>query len=297
MRSLTSKAAKNIVGILRRIKWTPYPVVMFLRDQDELWSRLVIELDVASEPKRQTLVEYVPEMSNVADVLNAIGRIRSKSNTVFIVQDPVLALPCVPVSNAIRDIARSGAKLVFIEFPSRSTPFFDRVRDAYLDALSEPSENVTRSYATIRKSLKKGDSLLISENSVARVNLSAVYDDFSVLNVGKPIIQLPLGEVWGIIEHIEGDVTVAKNAKETNVLKVCDSRIENASDALGSIVELGVGANKRSLCLPTALGEKAYGRLHLGMGDSDLIGGNLSWGRHDDVLLSAQSSIESFTND
>jgi hypothetical protein len=193
---------------------------------------------------------------------------------------------------ALRRLCGGGTAFVGIEFPHGLTdPALALALEAtYLRALAAPVAALRDSAEGLAAALRDADSIEIhfGGGRVLRARRPwNVRTDFGSAESDHPILQLPLGEAWVACppESVGGDLDV-QDGPGTDRLRrftVDSGRIRRTEEGPADprpLVEIGFGVNPAARWMPTtALGEKAAGSMHVGFGDSTLIGG----GNRDDV--------------
>ncbi|MCC2335092.1 hypothetical protein [Cellulomonas wangsupingiae] len=203
-----------------------------------------------------------------------------------------------PAGQAGLDTLRNRTSpLIVVDYPHglRDPALSSALEDRYLDALAVPwyeSEARARAYAAAMAS----SPTLRVEADDARFTTQVldVRTDVTSFERDVPVVQVPLGEAWAVLApgSTRGRARVRDGARHSLLVDLTEPWRGDPAVPAGAVVELGVGTNDRAPWLPGAsLGEKTRGRLHLGSGDSALIGGGTVADDHSDVSLAPGSRL------
>jgi len=287
-------AVSHVVRSLTWLTWSWRRVVLVRRGDDRFWERLCESLDRAGVATRDVALPVGDRMPRYhPDALAALEAAPGPGDLV-IHHDP-----CVPAAAAggcddVRALLATGAALVALEFPAGPLGGA-RLREAYLRALSEPVSRVDGSATAAARAIRTACVLAV-HTATTRLAIGGAVDvaaDRTAPDRGHQVLQLPLGEVWLLPDPaaVTGTVQVQRGQRRTDQLRIEGGHVVGRAWSHGRLVEVGIGLNPRAAALPTALGEKARGRLHLGFGDADLIGGTVTGPSHVDLYLSRDSRL------
>jgi hypothetical protein len=182
-------------------------------------------------------------------------------------------------SDTIRTLLAQGARLVFVDFPHglRDEHLRHAIRNVYVSALSMSPEAMQKQAERLMSALDRARAVEIVDTDADAAVLRAevpwqVRSDWTSARRDHPILQLPFGEVW---------IACAPT-------QIAD---ELLADGRGP-VEIGIGLNARAPWIEQAtLAEKALGRVHLGYGDNELLGGQIRAGWHSDRMLPSRMRL------
>lgn len=290
---LVEAACAQVNVAISHLQWGGH-VRLVTRGRDEFWERLAASLRGAHE------VEIVELDADDVDLRYAEQARESdwglKPGTLVIHHDPLRGTGGHATSDDIRGIVARGAACVSLEFPSgrHQDP---RVRAAYLRALAHPVSRLKAAARELGATLRAAAAPLEIVSGSSRLTIpdgALVLDDFTVLQRGPQLMQLPLGEVWLLPDpaRLEGTLLVDTRGHRTELITIEGGRVcSEGWWGQESAVEIGFGVNPSAIPIPTALMEKWPGRIHVGFGDSMLLGGPRESRRHGDVFLSADSQL------
>lgn len=303
------QAIATIADAVTRLDPRMATVVLMRRGDDPLWTGLLPALrelgmevsDVRLPPQDRCWAPPAPD-----DRGRLLVGGRAYAADVLIYHDPFG--PGRPGADlqALYRLLDCGVKMVFVDFPHgmTSTVAADPLRNAYLSALSADVETVVAAGAELRAVLQDSTQLRVRSGNTGVLEVSRpfeVRDDFTSALLDVPVLQLPYGEVWVVAppESFDGAVELSMGRGRHIRARVRRGRLsrEGGAGALPEfdtpMVELGIGLNRAAAWLPpTTLFEKSHGRLHVGFGDSGLIGGRRRERLHFDLPLSRDSSLD-----
>ncbi len=277
-------AARQVASVLRSAGFGRGGTVIATESDASFWDELYEEMD---EVKRVRL----SWSDCTSDGLRILKEFAMRGAT-LVLHD----LPGADVKPSLaefeRDVTDNGGRIVHIELANDEGR---ALHHAYLHALTFGFEDATRAATAQWEFLAVDGDLCLSSPDGAHLYLGRLVDvlsDFTALERCRAqILQLPLGEIWGVVDDpaIGGTVDVL-TPEGIRRRQIQQGRVVGL-EALGLLVEVGLGTNDKSMPFFTALGEKASGRVHLGFGDSTLIGGKTKYPTHGDVLLSPGTRV------
>jgi hypothetical protein len=287
-------AVRQVVRSFGWLRWNRRRVVLVRRGEDRFWHALVaalsaegVSVDDLRLPADDRRLRYRMDSPPLCEVPLAAGDL-------LVHHDPFLADGGETVCDDVRLLTGAGVGCVSLEFPCGRYAI-DRVRASYLRALAAPVDSIRATSEAVRSALAGAVGLVVhSGSSILTVNRpGALLDDHAAPRAGAQILQLPLGESWFLPESggVNGQVSAVGVGGSVREFAVDRGRIVGQDWAHGPLVEIGVGVNRRADPLPTALAEKAFGRVHLGFGDSALLGGEITHPRHADLYLVAGTRV------
>lgn len=285
---LVCEAANQLVAAIKKTDWEKNDFVFFTYDDDVMWDyvqRLV-------ENEWKIVKRFTLRTNNFRKKLKYIQNFGLKKGTTILIQDALLSSDPEPICDLTRELIDEGNRLVFVEFPTKNSNLPPSIRLAYLSALSYPICKLTSEMEALRNTLKQKEIYLVSGFQPLQLHCPLIYDDFSVLKNAPPIIQLPLGEVWLLGYLDDGKVSCDFGSSKTVGGTISQQKLSIEGRSFGRIVEVGLGMNPLAMALPTSLCEKVKGRIHIGIGDDQLIGGHEEKPNHFDILLARNSTIK-----
>lgn len=279
MRPTVGSAVSGVMSTFDLAGWHPKSILVLTRSTGGFWAELSRALDQLAACS--TLQLEPTESAHV--------RLETRPplpGELLVVHDAPGGDLDPAGANIERELARMGVLIAHIEYPTSDSPL---LIEAYLSALSSPVERM-------EALAPKGDlpvlEIVAADNLVLTVRgRPRLFTDLSVLSGSSfQILQFPLGEAWFIVEDcaLHGEVLLSGAAR----VAVHDGVLVGW-EHLGKIVEIGVGTNANAAPISSVLGEKAKGRVHLGFGDSELIGGSRAASFHGDLYLSSDSMLRS----
>ncbi|MEO3797007.1 hypothetical protein ABGB14_42980 [Nonomuraea sp. B10E15] len=303
------QAIAAIADAVTRLDRRTATVLLVRRGDDPLWTglpaalrELGMEVGDVRLPARDRC--WAPPAPDGRGRLIAGGR--AYAADVLIYHDPFGPGGAGADLRALYRLLDCGIKVVFVDFPHGMTSAVaaDPLRNAYLSALSADVETVVAAGAELRAVLQDSTRLRVRSGNAEVLEVSRpfeVRDDFTSALLDVPVLQLPYGEVWVVAppESFDGAVELSVGRGGHVRARVRRGRLspEEGFGALPAfdapMVELGIGINKAARWLPpVTLFEKSHGRLHVGFGDSGLIGGRRRERLHFDLPLSRGSSLD-----
>lgn len=279
-------AADQVLEAVAAAKWYPRRVVIAAIGDDPLWVAIEARCAKADLDVTRSAISATSRVQRLLDLADSCG-----PGDLAIVHDDVSAGPTEDICDATRTLCATGVLVMFVEFPTYAAPAADRLRALYLTALSHPVDLLVSEMERVRCSLRLGSAQLQSGDSSLDIHVDAILDDFAVLATGPQILQLPLGEVWLLVSATEGELEVDFGRAGQMCTCVADGILVQDAASLGPVVEIGIGVNPKALVIPTSLCEKSAGRIHVGLGDDELIGGHQARSWHGDLLTVAGARL------
>ena len=284
----TENAADEVFEAISFAGWRPRHVIIASVESDPLWE--AIESRFAETRIKVTRSE-VPPMSRSKSLISLAGS--CGPGDLVIIHDDVRAGPTEEICEATRLLCRTGALVMFLEFPSNvALSLSNRLRRVYLEALSCPVSLLVSEMDNVRRSLRKRKAQLLSGDSSLTFYVDAIFDDFTVLTSGPQILQLPLGEVWMLVRDATGELEIDLGRAGHIRTRVANGTIFQDGTSVGPLVEIGIGVNPHARVIPSSLCEKVAGRIHAGLGDDELIGGQQARTWHSDLHVAAGARLE-----
>lgn len=252
---------------------------LITRGEHPLWSDVERRLRSLGSPLFRYVLDpgdrqWVPPIPLGRNLIRFAGQVRPVDTVIF--HDPFHSGEQVGSgSSAVRELLAVGIRLLFVDFPHgvRDQGLDDLLIDVYLRALSEPADTMRSMAERVEAALDAAVAVEIIDIRTNDIALRAerpwvVRSDWSAVVLDHPILQLPFGEVW-----------IACRPVRVAAALCCDAE---------KPVEVGIGLNGAAPWLPqTVLAEKSIGRVHLGYGDNELLGGTVRADRHFDCALPA----------
>lgn len=182
--------------------------------------------------------------------------------------------------------------LVSIGYPEGLTSrrLFELVAGAYDMALAVDPGRVERRSAAVSHLMSQASEVLLKhEESYIRIpRQHEARTDFDSVGRDAPILQLPLGESWLPVDSPRFTIQLPY----LNDFDIRNAQIEDGRFEGINICEVGIGTNSACRPIPgTLLPEKTDGRVHLGLGDNILMGGDTSGSFHGDLFLTPEVSL------
>lgn len=311
-------AAGTVARAVARLDPESETVCLVRRGDDPLWTRLVAAL--AADGRLVTEVPLAAmDRSWRLPAVDDAGRMmfswapadHGPAGTslvdadVLVFQDPFgTGIGYDSDLRALYRLIGAGIKVVFAAFPhGLSDPALaERVRAIYLAAYRTGDAALEEAASSFRDRLERSAAVRIRCGALV-LKVSRPYtvrDDFSSARLDVPVLQLPYGEVWivapptafnGCIEVIVGRRTGTARVHEGELRWLDGEPGPDLADV--RMVEIGLGFNPAALVLPgTTMFEKAQGALHVGFGDSLLIGGGIADRVHFDLPVAAGAALE-----
>jgi hypothetical protein len=290
-----ASAADEVVRALHWLRWDWRRAVLLRRGDDPFWRTLGTRLSEAGADVDRVVVDpddprlyYHPEELGIA----------LAPGDLYLHHDPLMTTDDAGTCGPIRALTRAGVAVVSLEFPHGRFAG-ERARAAYLRALATPVNELRARAATVREWLAGAHDLTIrcGDHRLTLGSVGAALDDHTAPLTGAQVLQLPLGEVWLLPDSsdVHGRILVDGGRGRLDEVVIAGGQVINRpgepSWRHGPLVEVGIGVNPSAPALPTALTEKATGRLHLGFGDSDLLGGAVRAPGHADLYLAAGARL------
>jgi hypothetical protein len=262
---------------LDRVGTCPVGTALITRGEHPLWSDVERRLRSLGSPLFRYVLDpddrrWLPPIPVGRNLIRFAGQIRPVDMVIF--HDPFHSAEQVGSgSSAVRELLAVGIGLLFVDFPHgvRDQGLDDLLIDVYLRALSEPADTMRNMAERVEAALDTAVAVEIIDIRTNDIVLRAkrpwvVRSDWSAAVLDHPILQLPFGEVW-----------IACRPVRVAAALCCDAE---------KPVEVGIGLNGAAPWLPqTVLAEKSIGRVHLGYGDNELLGGTVRADRHFDRAL------------
>jgi hypothetical protein len=250
---------------------------LITRGEHPLWSDVERRLCSLGSPLFRYVLDpddhrWAPPIPVGRNLIRFAGQIRPVDTVIF--HDPFHSVePVGSGSSAVRELLAVRIGLLFVDFPHgvRDQGLGDLLIDVYLRALSEPADTMRNLAERVEAALDTAVAVEIVDIRTNDIALRAerpwaVRSDWSAAVLDHPILQLPFGEVW-----------IACNPVRAAAVVCCDGE---------EPIEVGIGLNSAAPWLPqTVLAEKSIGRVHLGYGDNELLGGTVRADRHFDRAL------------
>lgn len=187
--------------------------------------------------------------------------------------------------------------LVVMAYPHgvRDSGLRARVESVFDSALSVDPALVERTSIGLLELLGRAHHIRIGEDLVVDLPLPG-RTDFTSATLDLPVLQLPLGECWLLVDDpsgLNGRAQAWAGAHRSAEIDVVDGHLHGPDGRdLGAIGELGFGVSPTVQALPgTTLPEKALGLVHLGLGDNRAIGGRVAGPPHGDVTMAPGTDV------
>jgi hypothetical protein len=252
---------------------------LITRGEHPLWSDVERRLCALGSPLFRYVLDpddqrWAPPIPLGRNLIRFAGQIRPVDTVIF--HDPFHSVePVNSGSSAVRELLAVKIGLIFVDFPHgvHDRGLGDLLTDVYLRALSEPADTMRSLSERIEAALDTAVAVEIIDIRTNEITLRAerpwtVRSDWSAAVLDHPILQLPFGEVWIACHRVRAAAVVCCDGEEP--------------------IEVGIGLNRAAPWLPqTVLAEKSIGRVHLGYGDNELLGGTVRADRHFDRALPA----------
>jgi hypothetical protein len=298
-----ARAAAGLAGCARWLRTDARTVAVVSRGEHPLWRDLVARLRDAGTKARWTVLDEFDNRWAPANALAGADR-----PDLLVHHDPFLPGAPAPRGSAqLRGLLADGIACVFVDFPHgiRTPRLATRLDEIYLAALAtEPATTVHRARRLARR-LAAATALEIAGGNGTLLRVDPpwqVRHDFSSARADAPVLQLPLGELWLAVPpaQVDGEVAVGPDSERVRIRAGHVDSGGPTGTALGGLgaVEIGFGTNPAARWIAgTNLCEKADGAVHVGFGDSSLIGGGVVADEHVDVYLTPDCVVWTVDDD
>lgn len=304
---MLGEAAGTIAGAVFRLRPDADRVALLHRGADELWSRTVNLLSGRGVTVTVVELDEHDQTWRMPDPLGAA--LLSIENSivaadVLVHHDPFVGGGERSGLDSLHQLTAGGTAAVFVSFPHGLAPAVrSQARRVFLQALAADEEQQLSLARRLSGSLEAMRYITVTgpdDEMLRAYPPLTVRCDWTSAAVDAPILQLPYGEVWVVCEpaNVEGSMAMARGARGTVTADVDAGQLRWRRGGIGRwprepLVEIGLGVNPDALWLPQVmLHEKSLGRLHVGFGDSSLIGGHHAAADHFDLPLHPGSAIQ-----